>query len=148
MSASVPTFAKGAKVGHPPVSLGGSKVWQMPWKEWQLLAELRCTQINQIPATMINPVLTVKRSDSSQRWSRLRIRIATTSDRNSNRRRRILQVKKAWTVLKYTVTGTAAGIWLGWLLSLSSGDIFVILVIASLGTLVGVILGIVHRNDP
>lgn len=52
------------------------------------------------------------------------------------------------TVLKFTVTGIVVGLLMGWFLSLVSGNIFVVLFIGSLGTLVGVILGIVHRNDP
>ena len=52
------------------------------------------------------------------------------------------------TVLKFTVTGTVVGLLMGWFLSLVSGNIFVVLFIGSLVTLVGFILGIVHRNDP
>ena len=51
-------------------------------------------------------------------------------------------------IFKFTVTGIVAGILLGWLLSLVSGNYFVTLGVATLGLLVGVILGIVHRNDP
>jgi hypothetical protein len=51
-------------------------------------------------------------------------------------------------VLRFTVTGIVLGLLMGWLLSLVSGDIVVVLLVGSLGTLVGVILGIVHRNDP
>jgi hypothetical protein len=50
-------------------------------------------------------------------------------------------------ILKFTVTGILAGVLLGWLLSLVSGNIFVVLMIGTLGLIVGVILGIVHRND-
>ena len=50
-------------------------------------------------------------------------------------------------ILKFTVTGILAGVLLGWLLSLVSGDIFVVFFVATLGLFVGVILGIVHRND-
>jgi hypothetical protein len=57
-------------------------------------------------------------------------------------------VKKVRTVLRFTVTGIVLGLLVGWLISLVSGDIVVVLLIGSLGTLVGVILGIVHRNDP
>jgi len=43
--------------------------------------------------------------------------------------------------------GILAGVLLGWFLSLVSGNIFVVLMIGTLGLIVGVILGIVHRND-
>jgi hypothetical protein len=49
---------------------------------------------------------------------------------------------------KFTVTGIVAGVALGWLLSLGSGNIFVVFGVATLGLFVGVVLGIVHRNDP
>ena len=45
------------------------------------------------------------------------------------------------------VTGIVAGVVMGWLLSLGSGNYFVTLGVATLGLVVGVILGIVHRND-
>jgi hypothetical protein len=51
-------------------------------------------------------------------------------------------------IFKFTVTGIVAGVVLGWLLSLGSGNYFVTLAVATLGLFVGVILGIVHRNDP
>jgi uncharacterized transporter YbjL len=51
-------------------------------------------------------------------------------------------------VFKFTATGLVVGVVLGWLLSLVSGNIFVIVGMAALGLLVGVILGIVHRYDP
>jgi hypothetical protein len=51
-------------------------------------------------------------------------------------------------ILKFTVTGIVAGVIMGWLLSLGSGNIFVVFGVATLGLFVGVILGIVHRNDP
>jgi hypothetical protein len=50
-------------------------------------------------------------------------------------------------ILKFTVTGIVAGVIMGWLLSLMSGNIFVVLFVATLGLFVGGILGIVHRND-
>jgi F0F1-type ATP synthase assembly protein I len=50
--------------------------------------------------------------------------------------------------LKFTVSGIVVGIALGWLLSLVSGNIFVVLMVGMLGLIVGGILGIVHRNDP
>ena len=50
-------------------------------------------------------------------------------------------------ILKFTATGLVAGVAFGWLLSLGSGNYFVTLGVATLGLFVGVILGIVHRND-
>ena len=50
-------------------------------------------------------------------------------------------------ILKFTVTGVVVGVVMGWLLSLVSGNIFVVLMIGTIGLFVGVILGIVHRND-
>jgi len=51
-------------------------------------------------------------------------------------------------ILKFTVTGIVAGAALGWLLSLVSGNLFVVLMIGTLGLVVGGIFGTVHRNDP
>jgi hypothetical protein len=51
-------------------------------------------------------------------------------------------------ILKFTATGVVAGLLMGWLLSLVSGNMFVVFFVGTLGLLVGVILGIVHRNDP
>jgi hypothetical protein len=51
-------------------------------------------------------------------------------------------------IFKFTATGIVAGVVLGWLLSLVSGNIFVVFGVATLGLIVGVVLGIVHRNDP
>lgn len=51
-------------------------------------------------------------------------------------------------ILKFTATGIVMGAGLGWLLSLVSGNLFVVLMIGTLGLVVGGILGIVHRNDP
>jgi uncharacterized membrane protein len=50
-------------------------------------------------------------------------------------------------ILKFTVTGLVAGAVLGWLLSLPSGNYFVTLGTATLGLFIGMIPGIVHRND-
>jgi len=50
-------------------------------------------------------------------------------------------------ILKFTATGLVAGVVLGWLLSLVSGNYFVTLGVATLGLFAGAILGIVHRND-
>jgi len=52
------------------------------------------------------------------------------------------------TVLRFTITGMVIGLLMGWLMSLVSGNVFVILFIGSLVTVVGLILGINHRNDP
>jgi hypothetical protein len=57
-------------------------------------------------------------------------------------------VKRTRTILKFTITGTVIGLLMGWLLSLVSGNPFVILMTGSLVTVVGIVLGIVHRNDP
>jgi hypothetical protein len=51
-------------------------------------------------------------------------------------------------ILKFTVTGIVAGVIMGLLLSFGSGNIFVMFGVATLGLVVGVILGIVHRNGP
>jgi len=50
-------------------------------------------------------------------------------------------------ILKFTATGLVAGVVLGWLLSLGSGNYFVTLGVTTLGLFVGLMLGIVHRND-
>jgi F0F1-type ATP synthase assembly protein I len=57
-------------------------------------------------------------------------------------------VKRTRTILKFTITGTVIGLLMGWLLSLVSGNPFVILMTGSLVTVVGIVLEIVHRNDP
>ena len=59
-----------------------------------------------------------------------------------------LEVKNVRAVLRFTVTGIALGLLMGWLLSLGSGNYYVTLAVGLLGMLIGVILGIVHRNDP
>jgi hypothetical protein len=51
-------------------------------------------------------------------------------------------------ILKFTGTGVVAGLVMGGVLSLVSGNIFVVFFVGTLGLLVGLILGIVHRNDP
>ena len=56
-----------------------------------------------------------------------------------------LYVRKFW---QFTLIGLALGVVLGWLLSLVSGNNFVIIGVGTLGTIVGVVLGIIHRNDP
>ena len=52
------------------------------------------------------------------------------------------------TVLRFTFTGIVCGLVIGWFLSLVSGNYYVTLAVELLGLLIGVILGIVHRNDP
>jgi hypothetical protein len=59
-----------------------------------------------------------------------------------------MEVKEVQAVLRFTVTGIVIGLLMGGLLSLVSGNVFVVLFIGSVGTLVGVILGFIHRNDP
>jgi hypothetical protein len=51
-------------------------------------------------------------------------------------------------VLRFTITGMVIGLLMGWLLSLVSGNVYVIVIIGALVTVVGIALGIVHRNDP
>lgn len=62
--------------------------------------------------------------------------------------RNTLEVKNIRTVLKFTVIGIVLGLLIGWLLSLVSGNYYVTLAVGLLGMLIGVVLGIVHRNDP
>jgi len=50
--------------------------------------------------------------------------------------------------LEFTLVGIVAGFILGWLLSLVSGNYFVTLGIGTIGTVIGIVLGIIHRNDP
>jgi hypothetical protein len=52
------------------------------------------------------------------------------------------------TVLRFTITGIVCGFIMGVLVSFGSGNYYVTLAVGLLGTLIGVILGIVHRNDP
>jgi hypothetical protein len=51
------------------------------------------------------------------------------------------------TFLKFVATGMVVGLAAGLLLSLVSGNIFVVEFVGTLGLLVGIVLGIVHRND-
>jgi undecaprenyl pyrophosphate phosphatase UppP len=51
-------------------------------------------------------------------------------------------------VLRFTVTGIVCGFIMGGVLLLGSGNYYVTLAVGLLGLLIGVILGIVHRNDP
>ena len=48
---------------------------------------------------------------------------------------------------RYVASGIVIGTLAGVLLSLVSGNIFVVEFVGTLGVLVGVVLGIVHRND-
>jgi len=57
-------------------------------------------------------------------------------------------VKSFRTILRFTITGIICGLLMGWMLSLGSGNYYVTLAVGVLGMLIGVILGIVHRNDP
>ncbi len=54
-------------------------------------------------------------------------------------------MSKFW---QFTLVTPVLGLLLGWLLSLVSGNVFVIIGVGTLGAIVGVVLGIVHRNDP
>ncbi len=51
-------------------------------------------------------------------------------------------------LFKSAAIGVTAGFVIGSLLSIVSGNIFVLFSVATLGLFVGVIVGIVHRNDP
>lgn len=46
-------------------------------------------------------------------------------------------------VLEFTLVGLALGIALGWLLSLVSGNYFVIIGVGALGIIVGIVLGVI-----
>lgn len=50
--------------------------------------------------------------------------------------------------LEFLVTGVVLGTVLGWLLSLVSGDYYVTIGVGIFGTIVGIVLGIIHRKDP
>jgi hypothetical protein len=51
-------------------------------------------------------------------------------------------------VLQFLLTGLVVGTILGWLLSLVSGNVYVVIGVGTIGMVVGLVLGIVHRNDP
>lgn len=51
------------------------------------------------------------------------------------------------TFLKFVITGIAVGLITGWLLSLVSGNIRVVVGVGLMGLLVGIVLGVVHWND-
>jgi hypothetical protein len=57
-------------------------------------------------------------------------------------------VKRIRPVLRFTITGMVIGLLMGCLLSLGSGNFYVILMTGAVVTVVGIVLGIVHRNDP
>ncbi len=57
-------------------------------------------------------------------------------------------MKSLGTVLRSTAIGMLLGLLLGWLLSLVSGNIFVIFLIGSVGTMAGMIAGLIHRKAP
>jgi hypothetical protein len=48
---------------------------------------------------------------------------------------------------EYTLVGMTAGLILGSVLSVVSGNTFVVLLIGTMGTVVGMVLGIVHRHE-
>jgi hypothetical protein len=48
---------------------------------------------------------------------------------------------------RYTLTGLMAGMVIGGLLSLVSGNSLVIVFVALIGTVVGIVLGVVHRAE-
>ena len=61
---------------------------------------------------------------------------------------RQVRTKQIRTILRFTITGIVIGLVMGWLISLVSGNAFVILFMGSIMTVIGIVLGIVHRNDP
>jgi hypothetical protein len=50
--------------------------------------------------------------------------------------------------LQFTITGLVVGLLMGFPISLVSGDVRLALAIGGRGTLIGVVLGVAHRNDP
>lgn len=54
-------------------------------------------------------------------------------------------MKKFW---QFALVGSVEGVIVGWLLSLVSGNYYVIIGVGVLGAVVGTVLGIVPRNDP
>lgn len=50
--------------------------------------------------------------------------------------------------LQFVITGVVVGAIMGRVLSLVSGNWYVIVGVSTLGMLIGITLGIVHRNDP
>jgi cobalamin synthase len=53
-------------------------------------------------------------------------------------------MKKFW---EYTLVGAVIGLIMGGLLSLVSGNVFVVIMVGIVVTLVGAVLRIIHRND-
>ena len=49
--------------------------------------------------------------------------------------------------LEFTLVGGLIGLIMGGLLSLGSGNIFVLIMVAVMVTAVGAVLGVIHRND-
>lgn len=54
-------------------------------------------------------------------------------------------MRKFW---EFTLTGTGVGLVFGLLLYPVSGNVFVIIFLTALVTVIGAVLGIVHRHDP
>jgi hypothetical protein len=54
-------------------------------------------------------------------------------------------VKKFW---QFTLVGLVEGVIVGWLLSLMSGNYYIIMGVGALGAVLGIVLGTIHRNDP
>jgi len=49
---------------------------------------------------------------------------------------------------RYTLTGLVAGVTMGGMLSLVSGNSLVVVFVGLMGTVVGIVVGVVHRNEP
>jgi len=49
---------------------------------------------------------------------------------------------------RYTLIGLVAGVTMGGMLSLVSGNSLVVVFVGLMGTVVGIVLGVVHRNEP
>ena len=56
---------------------------------------------------------------------------------------RQVRTKQIRTILRFTITGIVIGLVMGWLISLVSGNAFVILFMGSIMTVIGIVLGIV-----
>jgi hypothetical protein len=48
---------------------------------------------------------------------------------------------------RYTLTGLVVGALMGGLLSLVSGNSLIVVFVGLIGTVVGIVLGVVHRNE-
>jgi hypothetical protein len=53
-------------------------------------------------------------------------------------------MSKFW---QFALAGVVVGLIMGWGVSLVSGNLFVVAFFGAIGTVVGIVLGIVHRND-